>query len=113
MGSSYSHHVPPGSNAASPNLSVAAALGGIGLRFHLAPWSIRASASSGPGSMSGGASVMGLGRSPSMGECEGLTTSYSHFPSTSNPANSTNGNGSGDVCRPPRRPTPVGPKKDD
>ena len=92
---------------------MAAAHGGIGLGFSLAPWTIGASASLGPRSTSRGASAMGLGRSPSIGECEGLTTSYAHFPSTSNPANSTNGNGSGDVCRPPRRLTPVGPKKDD
>ena len=62
-----------------------------------------------PRPTSGGASAMG--RSPSTGEYEGLTPS-SRFPPAPNPANSTKGNGSGDVCRPPRRPTPVEPKKD-
>ena len=113
-GSSYSHLVPPGSNPVSPNPSVAASHGGIGLGFPSAPGGIRASASLGPPprSTSGGASAVGEGRSPSTGEYEGLTP-YSYFPPNPNPAISTNGIGSGDVSHPPRRPTPVGPKKDD
>ena len=115
-GSSYSHLVPPGSNPVSPNPSVAAIHGaGIGLGFPSAPGNIRASASLGPPprSTSGGSSAVGVGRSPSTGEHEGLTPSYSYFPPNPNPAISTNGIGSGDVSHPPRRPTPVGPKKDD
>jgi hypothetical protein len=115
-GSSYSHLAPPGSNPVSPNPSVLAGHGaGIGLGFPSSPGSIRGSASLGPPprSTSGGASAVGIGRSPSMGEYEGLTPSYAHFPPSPNPAISTNGHGSGDVNHPPGRPTPVGPKKDD
>ncbi|KIK02931.1 hypothetical protein K443DRAFT_677094 [Laccaria amethystina LaAM-08-1] len=114
-GSAYSHLVPPGSNPVSPNPSVLAGHGaGIGLGFPSSPGSIRGSASLGPPprSTSGGASPVGIGRSPSMGEYEGLTPSYAHFPPSPNPAISTNGNGSGDASHPPR-PTFVGPKKDD
>ncbi|KIJ94988.1 hypothetical protein K443DRAFT_11685 [Laccaria amethystina LaAM-08-1] len=114
-GLSYSHLVPPGSNPVSPNLSVAAGHRGIGLGFPSAPGSIHASASLGPPprSTSGGMGAVGIGRSPSTGEYEGLTPSYAHFLPAPNPAISTNGNGSGDVSHPPGRPTPVGPKKDD
>ena len=96
----------------SPNPSVAAGHGGIGFAFPSALRSIRASTSLGPPprSTSGGASAMGAGRNPIMGEYEGLTPSYSHFFPTPNPATSTNRNG---ISHLPKRPTPVGPKKDD
>ena len=91
---------------------MAAGHGDIGFAFPSALGSIRASTSLGPPPRltSGDASAMGAGRSPIMGEYEGLTPSYSHFSPTPNPATSTNGNG---ISHPPKRPTPVGPKKDD
>ena len=114
-GSSYSHLVPPVSNPVSPNPSVAGGHGGIGPGFPSAPGSIRASASLGPPPRStlGGASAVGVGRRPSTRQYDGPTPSYPHFPPNPNPRISTNGNGSGDVRHPPRRPTPVGPNKDD
>jgi len=80
-GSSYSHLVPLGSKLVSPNPSVAAAHGvGTGLGFPSAPGSLGASASLGPPprSTSGG----GMRRSPSTGQYEGLTPSYSRLPPT-------------------------------
>jgi len=111
-GSSYSHLVPSGSNPVLPNPQWQLVMEGLALRSLRHRGVYGASASLGPPtrSTSGGMGAVGMGRT-SRGEYEGLTP-YSHFPPTPNPAISTNGNGSGDVSHPPRRPVPVGPKDD-